>query len=70
MVELAGDAPDKERYLLLCTMSSYNYDVIGLSMNFLEIFLCLGYSPYDSFTFLFIIYVRKCTSESVSSKLC
>ena len=70
MVELAGDAPDRERHLLLCTLFSYNYDVIGLSMNFLEIFLCPGYSPYDSFTFLFIIYVHKCTSASVYSTLC
>ena len=62
--------PDREGYLLLCILYSHNYDVIALGMNFLEIFLCPGFSPFDSFTWLFITDRHICTSASVYSKLC
>ena len=39
-------------------------------MNFLEIFLCPGFSPFDSLTWLLTIDRHMCTSESVYSKLC
>ena len=40
---------------------------MALDMNFLEIVLCPGLSPFDSHTCLFIIDVHKCTKESVCS---